>query len=73
MNGKKEKNYEVSTSNIFADLGLEDSEEQIIVVEKYMISQEYVRMKNTYSPGEFDALIGRRKYKKKNHRNVAGT
>lgn len=29
MSSKKEKNYEVSTSNIFADLGLEDSEELI--------------------------------------------
>lgn len=29
MSGKKEKSYVVSTSNIFADLGLEDSEELI--------------------------------------------
>ena len=27
MSSKKEKDYEVSTNNIFADLGLEDSEE----------------------------------------------
>lgn len=29
MSSKKGKNYEISTSNIFADLGLEDSEELI--------------------------------------------
>ena len=67
MGHKEEKNYEVSTDNIFADLGLEDSEELLtraklmhelgLLIKSSKLSQRQIASKLGISQPKISMLI----------------